>query len=223
MHPEPNQIYILAHHGTCKYYKKRIDENGFAPSRGTKHWLGDGVYFFREDEEQAKTWAEVKSNFLQKRKQFSNPEDYKVYVSKTCFWIHEDSFLNLDSRGGLIEFIEFANALYRQASKRGVTSKYDISKSGFAQNHQLFRALPPEVKLIQRTFPVESRFDDEHKFPFSLIGFIPIKRGKEDISGEKVVKQGNDYFRKTPALQGQQLVVRDVSLLQQANISWLAC
>jgi len=55
----------VGYHGTRQVYRDSIFQDGFLPSIGDKHWLGDGVYFFTEvfhaykwryDACQAKAW-----------------------------------------------------------------------------------------------------------------------------------------------------------------------
>lgn len=48
-------------HGTSKNDGDSILTRGFSVSRGDNHWLGDGVYFFAEDQDMAFQWCRGES------------------------------------------------------------------------------------------------------------------------------------------------------------------
>ena len=50
---------VISHafHGANASDAQSILANGFRWSRGSKHWLGDGVYFFEDQYEEAMAWA----------------------------------------------------------------------------------------------------------------------------------------------------------------------
>lgn len=50
-------VTYIGYHGTSKEAYAQIEENGFLYKKRKNHWLGQGVYFFYEDYEQAEWWA----------------------------------------------------------------------------------------------------------------------------------------------------------------------
>jgi len=53
-----NEIILNCYHGTDSDSAQRVEKNGrFAPTRGDSNFLGDGVYFFKGDFNQAKLHA----------------------------------------------------------------------------------------------------------------------------------------------------------------------
>lgn len=49
------------YHGTSKASGYLIKAKGFSISRGDDHWLGDGAYFFEDDESMAFEWCKAES------------------------------------------------------------------------------------------------------------------------------------------------------------------
>lgn len=77
---------MKAYHGTSLKNAESIMENGFRPSVGEKHWLGDGVYFFREDDAQAQVWAYHEKHNLIKKENIVKRKSIKVvYLSGRQF------------------------------------------------------------------------------------------------------------------------------------------
>lgn len=50
-------LMVLGYHGTKRSYVTSILNNGFLPSTNEYDWLGDGVYFFQDAPNRARTWA----------------------------------------------------------------------------------------------------------------------------------------------------------------------
>ncbi len=75
------------------------------------HWLGQGAYFYKDDEEQAIIWAKNKVR---------NHAKYRgetPFVIEVILELNESNFLNLDSRKGLDFLKEFLNFLKADGMK----------------------------------------------------------------------------------------------------------
>lgn len=141
------QTTIVGFHGTLYKFATKILTGNFKKGRfRDNHWLGQGVYFFRDDYEQAKSWAMPKMNKAK--------ENGAVLMTKLK--VNSDNFLNLDSRKGLQEFKEFKDSYVQFCidEKLEITAEEDILRCAVCD------ALPEEVKVIQRTFKGNSKFND---------------------------------------------------------------
>jgi hypothetical protein len=142
--------YFMLFHGTNNIYSDNIFKYGFQLQEETRddHWLGNGIYFFREDLEQAYNWAFYKFKDCQ--------ETNEVVVLHTVVEIQGNNVLNLDSRGGMMVMKRFTEELKRKL--RGI--KFNHSNPAKIR-HFIMKLLPSEYSIIQRTFPAEkSLFDD---------------------------------------------------------------
>ncbi|HDR8522393.1 TPA: hypothetical protein QC471_004336 [Bacillus toyonensis] len=110
------------------------------------HWLGEGIYFFREDLQQAFTWAK---NKVKNHGKYLNQ---KPAVIEAQVSITESSFLNLDTAGGMEEFKEFIECL--KAEKVFIEAEWSDDLPAKIRCYVL-SLLPEEIWVIQRTFKVE--------------------------------------------------------------------
>lgn len=207
--------YIRGYHGTFNSSEKEIKEKGFIPSKGKKHWLGDGVYFYRDDKAQAETWTVNKRKYLlAEGKEIA--ENLKGRVCQLNLIIRDEEFLNLDSQDGAEYMSKLFNDLLESLGIEdtgGVRTKTNL----FLMNQALFKLVDKKYKVIQRTYPVKSgRFDKHRSVPLNTLMFLPIKRGKSTSKTEQP-------YIKTPLLNGCQVVVRDSSLIKQRDLQWFAC
>lgn len=81
------QYRITGYHATDQDNVNDILKNGFIYSRNSKHWLGNGVYFYL-DSVLAEWWTTKPS------KRFGSPIKNKAIV-KCTFKINEDNLINL--------------------------------------------------------------------------------------------------------------------------------
>lgn len=101
------QIDLIGYHGTKAQDAEEIIRNDFVSSKGSKEWLGDGVYFFTKGlsntpESQAKEWA-----IAQAWDNINKENTYKrVSVLKADIEVEEDAFLDLTTSQG-IEVIDY--------------------------------------------------------------------------------------------------------------------
>lgn len=188
-------LQIKLFHGTNEVAaRKIITTKGF--NIGTKrkdHWLGQGVYFYREDYKQALFWAHYKIKGNPKlRGQAAN-------VIEVDLMTNTSEFLNLDTRDGLdildkhlVEFSQFT-----QVEKMEIETDDPIMLRCL-----LCDMLPDTIKVIQRTFPVESKYFDKTKFKqieMSLNGVQVCIRDPKVINQKalRIVSIGNPSLRKT--------------------------
>ncbi|MGI5822481.1 MAG: hypothetical protein ACOX6Z_00865 [Dethiobacteria bacterium] len=148
-----NCFYVF--HGTTEHNALNIKQSkAFTNKMREDHWLGQGVYFFREDERQAFCWAKYKIKNLFLRGQ-------KPAVVETIIKVGDLNFLNLDSREGLITLSNFIDSLKLQ----GICIEYDSTGKNIRDIKAKIRCfimsmLPPDIWVIQRTFHVPSFFDN---------------------------------------------------------------
>lgn len=93
---------LTGYHGTFVECIPAIIEDGFTFNRGKEHWLGQGVYFYLDDFNQAKLWASVKSK---------NHPAYKgkaVAVIKANIKVNDANFLNLNLRKNVEKLMDYA-------------------------------------------------------------------------------------------------------------------
>jgi len=177
---EERNFSLLAFHGT--YESAAVDILGTSFNMGKRrpdHWLGQGVYFFREDLKQALIWGKTKI------KRTIELHGQRAAVLETIINTKSTEFLNLDTRDGMELFDEFALELNRFNKEHGIEFNVD--------NPNVLRCLycdqlPKTVKVIQRTFTVESKYDGKTLF--------------QDVDLR---------------LQGIQLCVRDISSIDQQS------
>ncbi|HDR7750669.1 hypothetical protein ACQVQT_16130 [Bacillus paranthracis] len=116
------------------------------------HWLGQGIYFFREDLQQAFMWAK---NKVKKHHKYRNQ---KPTVIETRVSIEESKFLNLDTRDGMEELNEFIE--YLKSEKTFVEAEWSDDLPAKIRCFVL-SLLPEDIWMIQRTFNVErSKYTD---------------------------------------------------------------
>lgn len=147
----------------------------------TDHWLGQGAYFYKDDEEQAIIWAK---NKVKNHVKFRGETPFVIEVILES---NESNFLNLDTRKGLDLLKNFLNFL----KEEGMI----IETSSFENIHAKIRCfilslLPPDVWMIQRTFhDIPSRFDHDELFvamDLGLVGTQVCVRNTEVIKGNSI-------------------------------------
>lgn len=144
-------VTIIGFHGTLlEKAKKIIADKKFEFSEYRKdHWLGQGIYFFREDYHQAKAWALTKV-----KRQEENGA-----ILKTIIKVDKSSVLNLDARDDLIFFTEFKKEFVKYCTE----NKIKLSADPNVFRCTICDELPQEIKVIQRTFPGEGYFNGDLK------------------------------------------------------------
>lgn len=149
-------IIFTAFHGTAlEVAKKIVSEKKITPKFRRDHWLGQGVYFFKDDYSQALFWADYK---------IKNTIACKGETSAVVYTLIEtenNSMLNLDSREDWIYFSQFIRKLrdFMIKEKIKLTIKDSSKKELYFQCYYCDK-LPKKFKLIQRTFKVNSKIYD---------------------------------------------------------------
>jgi hypothetical protein len=116
------------------------------------HWLGQGIYFYREDIEQARLWAKYKI----KKYPCERPSVIEVTIRT-----REANFLNLDTRSGMSSLAFFIEKL----EKEGLIIKIRHDNSSQEKTRcYIMSLLPDSIWIIQRTFEVKSMFDRSKYF-----------------------------------------------------------
>jgi hypothetical protein len=180
---QEQRIYsFYGFHGTAESCALKIDETRYFEFGDPRndHWLGQGSYFFREDEEQAIFWAK---NKVTRQTKFKGETPCVIEV---ILETEESKFLNLDSRKGLTILEKHLKSLKDQ----GV----EIECSSFENMPPKIRCfilslLPDDIWMIQRTFESPSRFDTNEMFvamELKLLGIQICVRNNEVIKGNSI-------------------------------------
>jgi hypothetical protein len=150
---------FFAYHGTDENSAKNIIDNGFKIPALIRddHWLGNGLYFYREDEEQALIWAIFK---IRNRPEL---EGLKAIVIESKIKVSEENFLNLDSRKHIDFFADFIKEACATAENNNVQIVFSDEEDDKVRNF-FFNLLPENYYVIQRTFPVKSKYDKNKMF-----------------------------------------------------------
>ena len=149
---------FYAYHGTTKTAGENICKTKtFKPGKlRDDHWLGQGSYFFREDYKQALLWA------VNKIKKVPELNHETPCVVEAVINVNPRNFLNLDSRSGLERFKWYLEVL--RANGMGIRIENSLEKSQAQIRCYLMSLLPKDVWVVQRTFPVQSKFDNIKEF-----------------------------------------------------------
>ncbi|OLS34179.1 hypothetical protein BTR22_19000 [Alkalihalophilus pseudofirmus] len=146
------KIPLIVHHGTYGTAGKDIvrDKMYKIGDMREDHWLGQGIYFFREDVEQAAWWAKEKVTNTPKL----SKED--AVVLQSILEVEESRFLNLDSRSGLSKLEKYLNDFEDKLNMHGLamTDDTNVLRCFYMDNIS-----KKEIDIIQRTFPVRSYYD----------------------------------------------------------------
>ncbi|MNO83556.1 hypothetical protein D3C76_748710 [compost metagenome] len=172
---ERKKCNLQLYHGTNEKHSRNILQNGFKIQKEKRkdHWLGTGVYFFREDMEQALVWA---------CDRYKNEKDInEAHVIKYDTDVNNENFLNLDTRGGMSKFKKHSDEFRRQTRNIKFSSQ-----SVDELRYLIMNLLPKEYYIVQRTFQVKSSFDNDFLLgciQLSLHGTQVCIRNCVDITG----------------------------------------
>lgn len=137
---------IRGYHGTLLERAKKILAGNYKIGhKRNDHWLGQGVYFFREDYEQARSWTIP----IMRR----NQKDGAVLI--TTFSIDSDAVMDLDSRKGLSDFVKLKERYHEFCIK----NKIEIVANENVLRCAICDEIPKEIKVILRTFQGNAWFD----------------------------------------------------------------
>lgn len=182
---EEKRLYsFYGYHGTAESCGRNIVETKtfeFGEPR-EDHWLGQGAYFFKDDEEQAEKWA------LSKVENFRPFRGEKPYLIEVNLNSNEENFLNLDTRRGLNYLLDHIKSL----KSEGMEIEYDEDKlvSGVKVRCFVLSLVPDDIWMIQRTFRVKSKLFDRNKLisimDLHLNGTQICVRNKNVINGNSI-------------------------------------
>ena len=118
-------IKFSGFHGTNFDNTISIVKNGFVPSSGDDHWLGDGIYFFldglsRTPEIQAENWA-IAQAWDNKKKEFVYD---KLVVFEAEIQANENECLDLRTSEGVEMFQYFVDQFILHIKKFGRNLNY---------------------------------------------------------------------------------------------------
>jgi hypothetical protein len=175
--PSESVDYVLRlYHGTNGVNSNKIIKAGFKLLPDTKddHWLGPGIYFFREDKEQAILFAQARYR-----------KASEVHVLETVLSVQENDYLDLDSRKGLGYLRDLYNQISLMLKEEGVDMK---SYTEHKLRHLIIKMLPAHITVVKRTFPAEKSnfdtFDPFIKMGLNLLGVQVCVRRPDIINGD---------------------------------------
>lgn len=138
-------ILLQAYHGTRADLVETILKNGFNPSIGDDHWLGDGTYFFvdgitgSDPKDAAEKWA-----VAQAYDKAQNRNLYQRYAVLGCLIeVDEEKVLDLTSREGMLIF----NKLRNRFMQKIATSDYKPSKGTHFMDGHIINLARTEIKM----------------------------------------------------------------------------
>ncbi|MGO1134204.1 hypothetical protein ACTOS9_03530 [Bacillus subtilis] len=175
------KVNIKGFHGTSlKAAKKIIEEKEFKLGDFREdHWLGQGAYFFRDDYEQANTWA-----------YFKIKENENGAVIEANVEVDNKNFLNLDSRKGYL----FFNSFYNQFKQHCLEQEIELGeKTKTELRCFVCDQLPDDIKIIQRTF--SNREKELAEVEVGLNGVQLCIRDSDILDFEKIKIVGLIPFR----------------------------
>ncbi|PRO64558.1 hypothetical protein [Alkalicoccus urumqiensis] len=193
-------VDINGFHGTKEDYARSICESKtFTYKNRDNHWLGQGIYFFRDDPEQAMKWA---------LKGLKHGD--KGVVIRTKISSDFSSFLDLNTQTGIERFQQHVEEVDSVVSKiESLQVKATIDGKQNNANHRMRCAvmdlLPPQIKIVQQYFEIENppKKISENEFlrkmnikPYSVQICV---RDKEVIDQESIViheKKSREQKRK---------------------------
>ncbi len=146
------------YHGTdLKTGKIIIESQKMEPSRGDHHWLGDGIYFYR-DQKYAFRWVVIKytENFQNLRAQ-----DYKKIFQKYIILtadVKSDRIFDLDNPEMKLFFLDLRNKILHK-SDQSERIQMQLNESGFSDGvilNVLFErmGLNASYDCVSATFPI---------------------------------------------------------------------
>lgn len=140
---------VLAFHGTgLSNYENIVKTKSFSFKRRDDHWLGNGVYFFVDDFERAKRWAE------------GNRPDKNTapVVIETKFEFKQGELLDLDKSDGLKKLNDFARNFKTELQrKRVLINNTDEHKfhckllDAFVYRNKKYKAVCRTMKFIRQS------------------------------------------------------------------------
>ena len=192
------EVNLKGFHGTDKANVSSILDEGFIPSKGDKHWLGDGSYFFLEGlnrfpENQAKQWAIVEA-WDSKTK--SNR--YLSYAVIECsIQTDDEHFLDLTKPEG-IEILDYIQEQCYSKLK-GLRNERIQYVEGFLINFARIKNLCP-IDVAKGNFYIKLKPEDRKlknvSWRTANSTICAVFSSKKNITNMNIVKEG-DFSNET--------------------------
>lgn len=170
---------IFGYHGTHSSNVKEIINNGFAATVRKDHWLGQGIYFY-DNQELSKWWIETK-----------NKSKLNCAIIETTIIFEGNNTLNLDEVAGLDFFFKEGKTLLD-----GLGIKIEFKEKEYYRNICLLLDLLKKkhtIKIVIATFSKKSpKYADSNvhgfeKSYFKLPHGISYKERQICISDNSVI------------------------------------
>lgn len=149
-------LCIIAYHGTFDAAADNIIETKtFQSNFRDDHWLGQGIYFFREDFEQAKQWGK---SAVEKQLRKGHIKKGKIAVIRAILNVERKNFWNLDTREDLIRFNKHVLKELAELEKQKIELEISLGESEKLRCY-FCDLIDDDIYLIQRTFSGNSYLD----------------------------------------------------------------
>jgi hypothetical protein len=138
----------LLFRGTNKYEIDRYNEtNKFYCSKGYRHYLGSGIYFFRDDEKEAENWAKYN---IRKDKEDS------IFVIKLILDLEEDEvfdLLKVKDRDQYIKLLKYFEERFKNEKEIP-----DIKKPYDGYIIDYYCSMNRKIKLVSAVFDLKNDY-----------------------------------------------------------------
>lgn len=136
-------ITYQCYHGTGEANSNEILSNRvFEFKYRSNHWLGQGVYFFINDFEKAKWWAES-----------NRPDEHTSPVVLKCkVKLQKYELLDLNTETDLKKLDDFTYTFFKSLKKENITLKLNDIHEKNCKIIDMFLHINSEYKAIHRTF-----------------------------------------------------------------------
>lgn len=213
------EYYVIIHgfHGTNETAADEICKTKTYNSKyNDKHWLGQGVYFFREDQEQAMSWAISKTRNVN----LKNGTNQKPVVLFSTVRVKNSNFLNLNSREGLIRLKDILTKFEKLINEIGMEIGITDENNGNIYKYRcaVFDLIPIEhIKVIQENFLIgkQPRFMDNEIYKKLNLNMQSIQVCVRDIS---VIDK--ESIKKLETSMPRHLTVKKSKSLKSVNVKW---
>lgn len=146
---------LIGYHGTFADCVNDIFNNGFKATIRSDHWLGQGIYFYKDDEGQARVWAH------NKRKRHYKYSGKSIAIIKALILVNTKELLNLTLREGFDKLTLFASDFLENPDNRlqfkvedkdknrSLLIDYMCKEKGYKVVLCAFPHSPPKFKRIE--------------------------------------------------------------------------
>lgn len=183
----------IGYHGTAQVNSERIIRNGFRPSKGDRHWLGDGIYFFTE-KFYAYKWRYDK--YRADIKKHSGAYSFDCCIIKALINTADERVFDLTKFEHMNELRSWQAEIEKlmprskwgnRAVPEGVVLNYMFNKSGVTDYYELF-------DVVKAMFQWPSmKYSNESKLPSVIPQMQLCVKNSHTPSGQLTIQDIAEY------------------------------